>query len=167
MTELEALRAEVAEMRALMASAAPSAPVHITPIEPVPWVYTPAPTQPLAVIASSPELRHLNERGVRQLAAAVAICQGGAIPGEYVPVEFEVYMKRLAKLRAAGVSWRAALSECGLEVPDDDEIAHQSQASRDALRGLWDGVSGLLAQLEHRLPSWVFDDLLRKLRPLL
>lgn len=141
-----------------MATAAP-APVHVTPLEPVPWVYVPPPTQPLAVIADSPELRRLNVRQVRQLAAAVALCERAPIPRADAPTAYVPHMKELAVLRAAGSSWRAALAECGLEVPDDDEVTHQARASRDALPSAWDGIAGVLGQLEVRLPSWVFDDL--------
>jgi hypothetical protein len=167
-TEVEALKAELAALRELVASVVPPpAPEPVAPLEPIPWMYVPPPTKALAVIASGPELRHLNVRQVRQLATAVALCRGATLVGSEVPVEYEPLMKRLAASLAAGLSWRDALSACGLTPPDDDDILHRAQALRDGLHGVWDETTDFLGRLEYRLPNWTMKDMLKKIRPYL
>jgi hypothetical protein len=167
-TEVEALRAELESLRALVASVVPPPPEPVLPVVlRTPYAYVPPATVALSTVATYPEFRHLDIRRVRQLAVAVALCRGAALPGAEVPRDFEPLMKRLAAARSKGLSWRDALAECGLEVPDDDEIGYQARALRDGLTGLWDGITGVMSTLEQRLPGWVFGDLLKKLRPYL
>lgn len=162
-TELEALIARVAELEARQAPPAPEPPMQLFPARYVP---TPATTTTLALMASSGVLRRLTIREVRQLAVAVALARGDLLPGAEVPVDYEPVMVRLAEARASGLGWRAALEQCGLEVPDADEVAHQARTLRGELRGLWDGVEPVLAELEHRLPNWQSKSLFQNLRRL-
>lgn len=169
MTDLEALALKVAELELRLAAATPPPPEPLMPVAVrTPYVYVPPATVGLATLAAThPEFRYLNIRQVRQLAAAVALCKGAPLPGSEVPSDFEPVMKRLAAARSKSMSWRAALGECNLEAPDDDEIAHQARMLRDSLTGLWDLITSVMSTLESRLPNWVFFNLLKKLRSFL
>lgn len=166
MSDLEALAAKVAELEQRLAAAAPPPAPEVLPVVVrAPFVYTPPATKTLGILAA--ELRPLNVREVRQLACAVALCRGEPLPGAEVPSSYEPLMRRLAALRAAGRSWRAALTEVGLEVPDDGEIAFQARQLRDGLTSMWDDVAALLSKLEVKLPNYLFPQLTQTLRPLL
>lgn len=80
---------------------------------------------------------------------AVALSQGAVtLPSAEVPADYAPDMVRLAEARLEGLSWRAAMERCGLEVPDEAEIAAQARSLRGELRGLWDGVLPVLVGLE-------------------
>lgn len=167
MSEVESLRAELAELRAMVTNPAPptATPTWVTP-DPTPWVYVPPPTQQLwEIVAANPEFRGLSAREVRRLAVAVSLCRGNVLHGNDVPREYAGIMRQLAAARGRDLGWRAALAEVNLTPPDDDEIALQARSFAEGLTPLWDSVSSVLATLEVKVSSSVFANMLSKLRP--
>ena len=131
--------------RRLEARTAP--PPELMPIT-SPRVYDLPVTVSIASVMASGALRYCSVREVRQIATAVALSRGDALPGGAVPISYEGPMLELAKARAEGLTWRAALEKSGLEAPDDSEITHRARALRGELRGLWDGFEALLGPLK-------------------
>lgn len=161
--EVAELRQQLAELRALLPGAEP--PLQIRPPRYEP---TPPTTKTLALIGSSGPLRRLTIRQIRQLAVAVALSRGAlTLPGAEVPADYAPDMERLADARDEGLSWRAALERCGLEVPDDSEVRDQAQTLRGELRGLWDGLEPILGELQRRMPNWQYLQMLDTFRVLL
>ena len=76
-------------------------------------------------------------------------------------------MLELHQARAEGLSWRDALSKCGLECPDESEIAHQARTLRAQLRGLWDGAESLLGPMRTVVAPVAWDNATEYLRRLL
>jgi hypothetical protein len=157
-TELEALAAKVAELEArLAATVAPprSEPVVLQ----TPYVYEPPLTTGYGTILGDDPFRRLGPRKTRQLAVAVAVARGAPVPVGAVPTGYLRDMGRLAEARAKGLSWRSALSECGLEVLDESEVAHQARVLRGELRGMWSALEPVMGVLEDRLVGNVRQDL--------
>lgn len=117
----------------------------------------------MALLSGSAGLPH-DLREIRQLATAVAISRGDELPGAKVPVDYERHVRQLHDARSRGLSWRAALVDCGLEVPDDGDIAFRTRELRSELRGLWDQLLPVLSALKERGNSLQVDNLLSFLR---
>lgn len=143
--DLEQLVARLAALEARLAASEPPTPPVVSP---APYTYTPPVTVSVASLMASGPLRYASVRAVRQLATAVALARGDALPGGTVPVSYEGPMLDLHRARAEGLTWRAALERCGLEVPDDSEIAHKARALRGELRGLWSNFESLLGPVQ-------------------
>ena len=144
--ELEQLLSRVRDLEARLDSRSAPAP-ELTPIMSL-RVYDQPVTVSLASLMASGPLRYLTVREVRQLSVAVALARGDMLPGGVVPVSYERPMLELHEARAEGLTWRAAFERCGLEVPDEDEIAHRARTLRAQLRGLWTGLESLLGPLQ-------------------
>lgn len=162
-TELEALRAQVAQLEARLAPAPSMLPTVRRP-DPV---YVPPVTVSVASIMASGPLRYCTVREVRQLAAAVALARGDDLPGGSVPVSYEVDMLALHAARAEGLTWRAAMDRCGLTPPDDGEVAHRARALRGQLRGLWSGFEGLLGPVQTVVAPVAWGNAIEHLRRLI
>ena len=144
-----------------------ASPPELMPIISSPRVYDLPVTVSIASVMASGPLRYATVREVRQLSCAVALARGDMLPGAEVPVSYEVPMLELHRARAEGLSWRAALDRCGLEVPDDGEVAHQARALRGELRGLWSGVETLLGPLRTVVAPVAWANAVEHLRRLL
>lgn len=164
-SEIRSLIERLAQLEARLAnSGVPELPpivMHAT------HSYTPPITTPVASLMASGALRYASVREVRQLSVAVALARGDALPGGEVPVSYEQPMLALFRARAEGLSWRAALERCGLIPPDDVEIAHRARTLRSQLRGLWDGLEGLLGPLQTVCNPVAYSNFVEYLRRLL
>lgn len=139
MSETQALQDRVAELEAMVARLLPPpSPEVLLPQIYVRQEYVLPAVFDLALLAGSQGLPH-DLRELRQLVTAVAISKGNELPAGKVPVTYEADVRRLHEARARGLSWRAALMDCGLEVPDDGHVAFRTRELRSELRGLWDG----------------------------
>jgi hypothetical protein len=132
-----------------------------------PYRREPPPTKGYGDILGGDPFRRLGGRKTRQLAVAVAVSRGEPTPVGAVPSGYLRDMEHLAAARAKGLSWRAALSECGLEVPDESEVAHQAWVLRGALGGVWGSLEPVMSVLEDRLVGNVKQDLYGHLQRLL
>ena len=145
--DLEQLLNRVRDLEARLDARSAPAP-ELLPIVSSPRVYELPVTVSIASLMASGPLRYSTVREVRQLATAVALARGDALPGGVVPVSYEAPMLELAAARAEGLGWCAAFERCGLEVPDESEVAHRARALRGELRGLWTGLESLLGPLQ-------------------
>ena len=130
-------------------------------------VYDLPTTVSIASVMASGPLRYVTVREARQLSVAVALARGDMLPGGVVPVSYERPMLELHQARLEGLGWRAAFERCGLTPPDDDEIAHQARTLRGQLRGLWDGLEGLMGPLKTVCNPVAFQNFIESLRQLL
>ena len=162
--EIRSLAERLAQLEARLAN---SGVPEIVPITSPPRVYDLPVTTTIASIMASGALRYLSVREVRQLSAAVALSRGEALPGGVVPVSYEGDMLELHQARAEGLGWRAAFERCGLTPPDDDEVAHQARTVRGQLRGMWDGLEGLMGPLKTVCNPVAFQNFIESLRQLL
>ena len=141
-------------------------PPELMPIS-SPRVYDLPVTVSIASLMASGPLRYMSVREVRQLSCAVALARGDMLPGGVVPISYEGNMLELAAARAEGLTWRAAFERVGLECPDESEITHQARTVRGQLRGLWDGVEGLMGPLKTVCNPVAFQNFIESLRQLL
>lgn len=160
-----ALQDRVAQLEAQLARLLP--PVVVEPE--LPNVYRQEYVQPpmfdLALLGGSQGLPH-DLRALRQLSVALALSRGDELPGAKIPVSYEPDVRSLAAARERGLSWRAALVECGLKVPDDGDVAFRTRALRAELRGLWDNLLPVLDGLRERGNALQVNNLLQHLREL-
>lgn len=165
MTDTQALQDRVAQLEAQLARLLP--PVQVEPD--LPHIYQQEPAAPeltdVALLAGSQGLPH-DLRVLGQLSVAVSLSRGDVLPGAKIPVSYEPDVRRLAAARERGLSWRAALVECALEVPDDGDVAFRTRELRRELRGLWDALLPVLDALKARGNALQTDNLLSFLRGL-
>lgn len=159
MTEAEALLQRIEALEAqLAAERAPAPPAHT-------WTEAnmrPAPPPPRTTVRVSTlvGLHGLpyDRRALRQLVAAVAVALGEPVPGAEMPRDWERHVRAVHEARSRGLSWRTALTEAGLE-PPEDTLERSRAVLRDTLQ-LWDALPLLIARTRANLSGGpVRDDL--------
>lgn len=165
MTETQALQDRVTELEQMVARLLPTPAVEPE----LPSIYRQEVVQPavmdLALLAGSAGLPH-ELRELRQLVTAVALSRGDELPAAQIPVTYEADIRRLHDARSRALSWRAALVDCGLEVPDGGDVQFRTRELRAELRGLWDGLLPVLDGLKERGNALQVDRLLSFLKGL-
>ena len=106
-------------------------------------------------------------RELRQLAAAVALCKGEAIPVDTVPNDYLPLMKGVHVALASGLSWRKALAEVGLTLPTEEKVLEQVGMLRNDLRSLWPQILLVTGALQRSGNPVAVDQALQKIRTLM
>lgn len=132
MSDLETLQQQLADLQAKVAALTPT--VSPSPTPPAPVEVVPRPVRLHTLVGGFGYL-HREARVVRGFVEAVALCCGAPSPGQELRADWVPQLRRLAASRAAGRSWRDALAEAGLEVPDD--LSDQARAVRLEVDALW------------------------------
>lgn len=133
--DVASLQAQIAALQIQVAQLTPPAP-------PPPYAPAPAPLEvrPTAIykLVGNPAhgYLHRDPREVRRMIEAVALAKGAVSPGQTVPPDWGVPLRRVAAARAGGLSWRESLTEAGVEAPDD--LDTPALAVRAELDDLWD-----------------------------
>lgn len=166
MSDNAALQDRVAELEAMVARLLPPpSPEALLPQLYLRQEYVAPVAMDLALLAGSTGLPH-DLRELRQLVTAVALSRGDQLPGAKIPVSYEADIRQLHEARSRGLTWRAALVACDLEVPDDGDVAFRTRELRSELRGFWDQLLPVLDGLKERGNGLQVGNLLSFLRGL-
>ena len=106
-------------------------------------------------------------RELRRLVAAVALCQGEVIPVEVVPGDYLPLMKGVHEALASGLSWREALAEVGLTLPNEEKVLEQVGVLQNDLQRLWPQILFVTGALQRSGNPVAVDQALQKIRTLM